>query len=87
MGGFLFAGLIVVVLAVIASLFIQMPGLQLALSAAIILLMSGYILFDTSRIIHGGETNYIMATVGLYVNIYNIFVNLLHLIMAFSGDD
>lgn len=87
MGGFLFAGLIVVVLAVIASLFIQVPGLQLALSAAIILLMSGYILFDTSRIIHGGETNYIMATVGLYVNIYNIFVNLLHIIMAFSGDD
>ena len=65
MGGFLFAGMMVVVLAMIANIFLQMPALSLAVSGGIILIMSGFILFDTSRIIQGGETNYIMATYGL----------------------
>ncbi|OEY67672.1 Bax inhibitor-1/YccA family protein [Marinobacter sp. X15-166B] len=89
--GMLFAGLIVVLVAaigsVVASLFgVAVSGFSLAISAAIVLLMSGFILFDTSRIINGGETNYIMATTGLYLNIYNLFVSLLHLIGAFSDD-
>lgn len=87
MGGFLFAGMMVVIVAIVANLFFQIPALSLALSAGIILLMSGFILFDTSRIIHGGETNYIMATYGLYLSIFNIFISLLHLLMAFAGGD
>jgi modulator of FtsH protease len=61
--------------------------LSLALNAVIVLIMSGFILFDTSRIVNGGETNYIRATVSMYLNIYNLFVSLLHLIGAFGGDD
>ncbi len=87
MGGFLMVGLIVVLIAIIANLFFQIPALQLAISSAIIMIMSGLILFDTSRIIHGGETNYIRATISLYLNIYNIFVHLLHLLGVFGGDD
>jgi modulator of FtsH protease len=85
--GFLMTGMVVAIVAMLANLFFQIPAVSLALSAAIILLMSGFILFDTSRIIHGGETNYIRATVGLYLSIYNLFVSLLHLLGAFSGDD
>jgi modulator of FtsH protease len=62
-------------------------GLHLAISAAVVMLMSGFILYDTSRIINGGEPNYIMATVGLYLNIYNLFTSLLHLLGVFGGDD
>ncbi len=80
LGGFLFAGLIVVLLAALAGIFLQMPGLYLAINAAVILLFSGFILFDTSRIINGGETNYIMATTGIFLSIYNIFTSLLHLL-------
>ncbi len=87
MGGFLFVGVLVLILASLAALFLPIPGLQLALSCMAILIFSGLILYDTSRIIHGGETNYIMATVALYLDIYNIFVNLLHLFGAFAGDD
>lgn len=87
MGGFLATGLIVIFVAILANLFIQMPALQLAISAAVIMLMSGFILYDTSRMVNGGETNYIMATIGLYLNIYNIFVHLLSLLGALSGDD
>ena len=86
LGGFLFAGLIVVLLAALAGIFLQMPGLWLAINAAVILIFSGFILFDTSRIINGGETNYIMATVGLYLGLYNIFVSLLHLLGFASSD-
>lgn len=86
MGGFLMAGFIVVLLAVVANIFLAMPALSIVISAAIILLMSGFILFDTSRIVNGGETNYIMATVGLYLSIYNIFQSLLMLI-GMGGDD
>lgn len=87
MGGFLMVGLVVVLIAMLANLFFQMPALSLALSAAIVLIMSGLILFDVSRMVNGGETNYIMATVGLYLNILNLFTALLHLLGAFSGDD
>jgi modulator of FtsH protease len=86
MGGFLFAGIMVVFLVAIANIFLAMPALSLAVSGAIILLMSGFILFDTSRIINGGETNYIMATYGLYLSIFNIFINLLAL-LGIMGDD
>ena len=86
LGGFLFAGMMVVVLAIIASLFIQMPALSLTISAAVIMLMSGLILFDTSRIINGGETNYIMATYGIFLSIFNIFISLLN-ILGIMGDD
>jgi modulator of FtsH protease len=86
MGGFLFAGMITVVIAMVANIFLAIPALSLALSAAIILLMSGLILFDTSRIINGGETNYIMATYSLYLSIFNIFISLLQ-ILGIMGDD
>jgi len=86
MGGFLFAGFMVVLIAALANIFLALPALSLAVSAGIILLMSGFILFDTSRIINGGETNYIMATYGLYLTIFNIFINLLSL-LGIMGDD
>ena len=86
LGGFVFAGMMVVVIAMLANIFLEIPALALAISAAIILLMSAFILFDTSRIINGGETNYIMATYGLYLSIFNIFVSLLQ-ILGIMGDD
>lgn len=87
MGGFLVVGLVVVLVAAIANIFFAVPAVSLAISAAIVFIMSGFILFDTSRIIHGGETNYIRATIGLYLNIYNLFTSILHLLGAFGGDD
>jgi len=87
MGGFLFVGLIVLIIASLANLFFAVSAVQLALSAMSILLFSGYILYDTSKIIHGGETNYVMATVQLFLDIYIIFMNLLHLLGAFAGED
>jgi len=87
MSGFLTAGIIVAFLAGIAAYFFAMPALSLAVSAAFILLMSGLILFETSNIIRGGETNYILATVTLFVSIYNLFLSLLHLLGFFSGED
>lgn len=87
MGGFLFVGLIVAVVASLANIFLQIPALQLAISGAMVLIMSGLILFDTSRIINGGETNYIRATVSLYLDIYNLFIHMLALLGAFGGDD
>ena len=87
MGGFLMVGLLVVIIAGIANLFFQVPAVSLALSAAIIMIMSGLILFDTGRIINGGERNYIRATLSLYLSVYNIFTSLLHLLGVFGGDD
>ena len=87
MGAFLMVGILVAFLAGLAAVFFSMPGLSLAVSAMFVLLMSGLILYETSQIIHGGETNYIMATVSLYVSIYNLFLSLLHLLGAFSGED
>jgi len=80
LGGFLFAGIIVLVLASIASFFLQMPGLNLAISAAAIMIFSGFLLFETSRIVNGGETNYVLATSSIFLSIYNIFTSLLHLL-------
>lgn len=87
LGGFLMVGMLVAFLALIANIFLGIPALAMALSAVIILIMSGFILYETSQIIQGGETNYIMATVSLYVSIYNIFVNLLALLGIFGGDE
>jgi modulator of FtsH protease len=86
MGGFLMVGVLVAFLAGIAAMFMTLPGLSLAVSAMFILLMSGMILFQTSEIIHGGETNYILATVSLYVSIYNLFLSLLQILGAFGGN-
>lgn len=87
MGGFLMVGLVVAVVAGIANIFLGIPALSLAISSAIILIMSGLILFDTSRIINGGETNYIRATLSLYLNVFNIFVHLLSILGIMGGDD
>ena len=80
LGGFLMVGLIVAIVASIANIFFAIPAMSLAISAGIVLIMSGLILFDTSRIVNGGETNYIRATVSLYLNIYNLFTAMLHLL-------
>ena len=86
MGKFLFIGLILLVVASFANMFFQVPALSLTISAIAVLIFSAYILFDVSRIVHGGETNYVMATLGLFLSIYNLFINLLSLLMAFSGE-
>jgi len=87
LGGFLMTGMIVAIVAIIANIFLQIPALSLAISSAVILLMSGFILFDTHRIISGGERNYIIATIGLYLSIFNIFIHLLNLLGALTGRD
>ncbi len=87
LGGMLFVGILVVLIGAIVNIFLAIPFVSLAISAAVIMIMSGFILYDTSRIINGGETNYVLATVSLYLSIYNIFVSLLHILGAFSGDD
>ena len=87
MRGFLMTGLIVCLLAIVAGFFFQVPGLQLAISGALILLAAGFILFDTSNIVRGGETNYVMATVSLYINIYMLFSNLLAIMGVMGSDD
>ncbi len=86
MGKFLTVGLVVVLLAMVANIFLQMPVLHLVISAAVVLLFSGYILYDISNIVQGGETNYVSATLAVYLGVYNVFVSLLNLIMAFGGD-
>ncbi len=87
MGGFLIAGILVAFLGGLGAVIFAMPVLSLAISAMFVLLMAGLILYQTSEIIHGGETNYIMATVTLYVSIFNLFTSLLHLLGAMSGGD
>lgn len=86
LGGFLFIGMLVVMVAALANIFFALPALQLALSATVVLLMSGYILYDTSRMVNGGETNYVIATIGLYMNIFNLFISLLQL-LGFARDE
>lgn len=86
MGKFLFVGLIVVIVAALANLFFQIPALALTISAVAVLLFSMFILYDVSRIVNGGETNYVMATMAIYLDIYNLFIHLLHLLMAFAGN-
>ena len=86
MGKTLFVGMIVVFLMMLANMFFQIPALAMAISAVIIVIFSLFILHDVSKIINGGETNYIMAATGVYISLYNIFVSLLHLLMAFAGN-
>lgn len=87
MGGFLIVGILVGFMAGLGAMFFDMPGLSLAVSAMFVLLMGGLILYETSNIIHGGETNYIMATVTLFVAIFNLFTSLLHLLGFMNGED
>ncbi len=87
MGGFLMVGILVAFLAGLGAVFFEMPGLSLAVSAMFVLLMAGLILYETSNIIHGGETNYIMATVTLYVSIFNLFTSLLHLLGFMNSEE
>lgn len=87
LGGFLFAGILIAFLAGIGAIVFNLPGLSLAVSSMFVLLMAGLILYQTSDMVHGRETNYIMATVTLYISIYNLFLSLLHLFGAFMGKD
>jgi len=87
MGGFLMAGILVAFLAGLGAIFFEVPALSLVVSSAFVLLMAGLILYETSNIIHGGETNYIMATVTLFVSIFNLFTSLMHLFGFMSGDE
>jgi modulator of FtsH protease len=86
MGSWLFAGVIVILLAGIANIFLQMPLIQVVISAIAVAIFSAYILVDVQRIINGGETNYITATLAIYLNIYNVFVNLLALLGILGGE-
>ncbi|MEX2162630.1 MAG: Bax inhibitor-1/YccA family protein [Sulfuricaulis sp.] len=86
MGKFLFVGMIVLLLAMLANMFLQIPALALTISALVVVVFSLFLLHDLSRIVNGGETNYIMATTGVYLSLFNIFVNLLHLLMALGGE-
>jgi FtsH-binding integral membrane protein len=85
MGKFLMVGLVLLIVASLANLFFQVPALSLTISAIAVLLFSAYILYDVSRIVGGGETNYVMATLGLFLNIYNLFISLLNILLAFTG--
>lgn len=86
LGKFLMVGIVLLILASLANIFFQIPALSLTLSSIAVLLFSGFLLYDISRIVNGGETNYVMATLSVYLSIYNIFVNLLQLLMAFMGE-
>jgi modulator of FtsH protease len=86
MGKFLFVGMIVLLVAMIANMFLQIPALALTISSLVIVVFSLFLLHDLSRIVTGGETNYVMATTGVYMSLFNIFANLLQLLMAFAGE-
>ena len=86
MGKFLFVGMMVLLVMMIANMFLQLPALSLTLSALVVIVFSLFLLHDVSRIINGGETNYIIAATGVYMSLFNIFVNLLHLLIAFAGN-
>ena len=79
-------GMVVLLVAMLANMFLQVPVLSLAISSAVILVFSLFLLHDLSRIVHGGEDNYIMATTGVYMSLFNIFANLLQLLMALTGE-
>jgi modulator of FtsH protease len=85
MGKFLFVGVIVILMAMLANIFLQIPAMALTISTVAVLLFSAYILYDVSRIVTGGETNYISATLAIYLDIYNVFVHLLSLLLALTG--
>lgn len=86
LGNFLSVGIILLIITSLANLFLQIPIMSLVLSGVSVLLFSGFILYDINRIVHGGETNYIMATVSIYMSIYNLFVNLLQIMLAILGN-
>lgn len=86
MGKFLFVGMIVLLVAMLANMFLQIPALALTISSLVIVVFSLFLLHDLSRIVTGGETNYVMATTGVYMSLFNIFANLLSLLMAFTGE-
>jgi modulator of FtsH protease len=86
MGKFLMIGLVLLILAMLVNMFFMVPAASLAISAIAVMIFSGFILYDVNRIVRGGETNYIMATLALYMNIYNLFVNLLHMLIALMGN-
>ncbi len=86
MGKFLFVGMIALLVAMLANMFLQIPALALTISTLVIVVFSLFLLYDLQRIIRGGETNYVMATTGVYLSLFNIFANLLHLLMALAGD-
>jgi modulator of FtsH protease len=86
MGKFLFVGVILLIVASLANIFFHIPALALTISAIAVFIFSAYILFDVSQIVQGGQTNYVMATMSLYLDIYNVFINLLNLLMAFNGE-
>mgnify|MGYP003297490108 CR=1 FL=1 len=85
MGKFLFVGMIALLIAMIANMFLQIPALALTISTLVIVVFSLFLLYDLQRIIRGGETNYVMATTGVYMSLFNIFANLLHLLLALAG--
>ncbi|MEE9331005.1 MAG: Bax inhibitor-1/YccA family protein [Methylophilaceae bacterium] len=85
MGKFLTVGFVVVVLAILANFFFQIPALSLTISAVVVLLMAGFILYQINQVVRGGETNYVMATLGIYISLHNMFSHLLHLLMALMG--
>ena len=87
MGGFLMTGMMVILIAALANIFLAMPLMSLVISSVVIMLMSGFILYDTSRMVNGIENNYIHMTVGLYLSLFNIFISLLHILGAFAGND
>ncbi|NOR51969.1 MAG: BAX inhibitor (BI)-1/YccA family protein [Gammaproteobacteria bacterium] len=87
MGGFLMTGMMVIIIAALANIFMQMPLISLVISSVVIMLMSGFILYDTSRMINGSENNYIHMTVSLYLSLFNIFISLLQILGAFAGND
>ncbi len=86
MGKFLMIGLILAIVAGLANMFFQIPALSLAISGVSVLIFSGYILYDVNQIVRGGQTNYVMATLNLYLDIYNLFVNLLNILLALLGN-
>ena len=87
LGKFLFIGVLVILLAAVANIWLQLPALQLTISVVAIAIFSAFILYDVQRIVNGGETNYVTATLSLYLNVYNIFANLLSLLGIFGGDN
>jgi modulator of FtsH protease len=87
LGKFLVIGVVLVFLAIIANIFLNIPALSLTISAVFILISAGFILYEVGNIVNGGETNYVMATLSLFISIYNIFSNLLSILMSFGGND
>jgi modulator of FtsH protease len=87
LGKFLMIGMVLALVAIVANIFFQIPALSLAISGVVVLISSGFILYEVNNIVRGGETNYVMATLSLFISIYNIFANLLSILMSFGNND